>query len=218
MDTRSSQVIGGRPPNFNRTGRMKGAAPLNILETRKLTDLPHLNLFRARYEDRRGDSKGWIFASRQDPPRLVSGKWSLPDAVVIVPYHLTHRKLVIIEEFRVPLGGYQYGFPAGLVDDGETIEATCRRELREETGLALCRVLRQSPPVLSSSGITDESVSMVFVECDGTPSNKANESSEDIQTVLVGQQKARTICTETDRRMDVKTWIVLSAYAQFGAI
>jgi len=191
---------------------------LNILKTRKLTNLPHLNLFRTRYEDRRGEPKGWIFASRQDPPRLVSGKWDLPDAVVIVPYHLTQRKLVIIEEFRVALGGYQYGFPAGLVDAGETIEATCRRELLEETGLTLRRILRQSPPVLSSSGITDESVSMVFVECEGTPSNKANEGSEDIQTLFVGQQRARGICLETNRRMDVKTWIVLSSFAQFGVI
>jgi ADP-ribose pyrophosphatase len=188
------------------------------METRKLTELPHLNLFRVHYEDRRGDSKAWIFASRQDPPRLVSEEWDTPDAVVIVPYHAARQKLVIIEEFRVAIGGYQYGFPAGLVDDGETIETTCRRELAEETGLTLGRILRQSPPVLSSSGITDESVAMVFVDCDGTPSNKGNEGSEDIRTLFVGRQQAQAICAAADRRMDVKTWIVLSAYAQFGVV
>jgi ADP-ribose pyrophosphatase len=197
---------------------MEGARPLNILETQKLTSLPHLNLFRTHYEDRHGDPKEWIFASRQDPPRLVSEEWDVPDAVVIVPYHVTRRKMVIIEEFRVAIGGYQYGFPAGLVDAGETVEATCRRELLEETGLTLGRLLRQSPSVLSSSGITDETVGMVFVECDGTPSNRANEGSEDIRTLFVGRQEAQTICAAADRRMDVKTWIVLSAYAQFGAI
>lgn len=197
---------------------MEGARRLNILETRKLTDLPHLNLFRAHYEDRHGDPKAWIFASRQDPPRLVSEEWDIPDAVVIVPYHLDRRQLVIIEEFRVAIGGYQYGFPAGLVDAGETIEATCRRELLEETGLGLRRILRQSPPVLSSSGITDETVAMVFVECDGTPSNQANEGSEDIRTLFIDRQQARAICARADRRMDVKTWIVLSVYVQFGVI
>ena len=181
----------------------KGVQRLNVLRTRKLTELPHLNLYRAHYEDRHGAPKTWIFASRQDPPRLVSGAWEVPDAVVIVPFHRDRRQLVIIEEFRVALGGYQYGFPAGLV---------------EETGLILCRILRQSPPVRSSSVITDETVAMVFVECDGTPSDEANESSEDIRAVFVGRRSAQAICMDTERRMDVKTWIVLSSYAQFGVI
>lgn len=191
---------------------------MNILQTHKLTNLPHLNLYRTHYEDRNGDPKAWVFASRQDPPRLISGQWDTPDAVVIVPYHVSHRKLVIIEEFRVVLGGYQYGFPAGLMDAGEQVVETCGRELFEETGLSVRRVLRQSPPVYSSSGLTDESVSMVFVECDGTPSNAANESSEDIRTVFVGKEDAQALCADADRRMDVKTWLVLSAFAQSGTL
>jgi ADP-ribose pyrophosphatase len=191
---------------------------VNILRTHKLTDLPHLNLYRTHYEDRNGDPKAWVFASRQDPPRLMSGQWETPDAVVIVPYHVSRHKLVIIEEFRVVLGGYQYGFPAGLMDAGETVVETCGRELFEETGLSVSRILRQSPPVYSSSGITDEAVSMVFVECDGTPSNAANESSEDIRTLFVGQEEAQALCADADRRMDVKTWVVLSTFAQSGTL
>lgn len=191
---------------------------MNILRTHKLTDLPHLNLYRTHYEDRNGDPRAWVFASRQDPPRLMSGQWDIPDAVVIVPYHISRHKLVIIEEFRVVLGGYQYGFPAGLMDAGETVVETCGRELFEETGLSVHRILRQSPPVYSSSGITDESVSMVFVECDGTPSNAANESSEDIRTLFVGKEEAQALCAATDRRMDVKTWVVLSTFAQSGML
>jgi ADP-ribose pyrophosphatase len=191
---------------------------VQILRTRKLTDLPHLNLFRTHYEDRRGNPKDWIFASRQDPPRIDSARWDIPDAVVIVPYHTGRRRLVIIEEFRVALGGYQYGFPAGLVDAGETVAAACKRELREETGLSLQRILRQSPPVYSSSGMTDEAVSMVFAECDGTPSNSANESSEDIRAVFVDPAEAASLCAATEHPMDVKTWIVLSTFARYGSI
>ncbi|NQU66008.1 MAG: NUDIX hydrolase, partial [SAR324 cluster bacterium] len=78
--------------------------------------------------------------------------------------------MVVIEEFRVPLGGYQFGFPAGLVDEGETIQETTKRELFEETGLNVTAFLRESPPVYSTSGLSDESVVMVYVECDGEPS------------------------------------------------
>ena len=191
---------------------------MHILRTLKLTDFPYFNLFKTHYEDRLGEPKTWIFASRQDPPRLVSDNWHIPDAVVIVPYHLGRQKLVVIEEFRVALGGYQYGFPAGLVDEGETIADTCGRELFEETGLTLQRILHQSPPVQSSSGITDETVSMVFAECDGVPSRDANESSEDIRTLFIGRREAQSMCSDGERRMDVKTWIVMSSYARFGTI
>ena len=191
---------------------------MNILGTQKLTDYPHLNLFRTRYEDRHGEARTCIFASRRDPSRLMSNQWEKPDAVVIVPFHTSREMMVIIKEYRVVLGDYQYGFPAGLMDPGESVADTCRRELFEETGLTLGRVRRQSPPVYSSSGITDESVSMVYVECDGTPSRAANESSEDIQTVFVGPQEAAALCANHDLRMDVKTWVVLSAFAQSGRI
>jgi ADP-ribose pyrophosphatase len=159
-----------------------------------------------------------VFASRQDPPRLLSDQWDTPDAVVIVPYHISRQQMVIIKEFRVVLGGYQYGFPAGLMDPGEAVVETCRRELLEETGLTVRRVLRQSPPVYSSSGMTDEAVGMVFVECDGTPSNAANESSEDIRTMFVGPSDAQALCADAGGRMDVKTWLVLSSFAQSGTI
>lgn len=191
---------------------------MNILQTEKITNVSHLNLYRAHYEDRNGDLRDWVFASRQDPPRLLSEQWDTPDAVVIVPYHVSRQRLVIIKEFRVVLGGFQYGFPAGLMDPGEEVVETCRRELLEETGLTVRRVLRQSPPVYSSSGMTDEAVSLVFVECDGRPSNAANESSEDIQVVFVGPDDAQDLCTDAGGRMDVKTWIVLSSFAHSGAI
>ncbi len=191
---------------------------MKLQRTQKLTDFPHLNLYQTQYEDRLGQSKSWVFASRQDPPRIVSKQWDTPDAVVIVPYHVSRHKLVIIQEYRVALGGYQYGFPAGLVDTGESVDEACRRELHEETGLALQRIIKQSPPVYSSSGMTDESVAMVFVECDGSPTNAANESSEDIQAVFVGPEEAGEICAQMIQPIDAKAWIVLEAFAQTGTL
>ena len=142
----------------------------------------------------------------------------MPDAVVIVPFHNENDKLVIIKEFRVPLGGYQYGFPAGLVDEGETIQQTCIRELKEETGLNITRIKKISPPVYSSSGMTDESVSMVYVECDGKPSNKGNTGSEDITTIFVSPPEASELCKDSKIKLDVKTLLVLSSFAESGGV
>lgn len=189
---------------------------MKIEAVRKLTQSRHLNLFEIDYTDRRDIKKQWLMASRLDIPRCRGHRSSRPDAVVIVPFHLQCSKLVLIKEYRVPLGEYQYGFPAGLVDTGETTESTCRRELFEETGLSLVRCLKTSPPIFSSAGMTDESIAMAFVECAGEASNLGNESSEDISIHFVSPAEASELCSDANLMFDAKAWIVLSMYAQYG--
>ncbi len=188
------------------------------IRTEKISAHRHLNLFRVDYHDQRGATKGWIYASRQAFPKAETMEWERPDAVVIVAWHTGRGKLVVIREYRVVLGGYQLGFPAGLMDPGETIAETARRELREETGLTLTRVIRSSPPVYSSSGMTDESVALVYAECDGEPSDEANESSEDIQVRFLDAAAAGRIIEDASLKVDVKTWMALSEFARRGSI
>ncbi len=189
---------------------------MQIHDIRKLTDMRHLNLFTIQYQDKTGTDKTWTYASRSGPADVRETVPDRPDAVVVVPYHVKARKLVIIREFRVILGGYQYGFPAGLLDPGETVVQAGKRELFEETGLGLTRVVTQSPAVYSSSGMTDESVSLVYAECEGTPSSAHTEDSEDIQTLLVSRREAGRLLESPDIRFDVKTWIVLRQFADHG--
>ncbi len=190
---------------------------MKLIQTQKITRQRHLNLFRSDYRDQRGASRSWIFASRQAAARNQTNDWDRPDAVVIVPWHTERQQMVVIREYRVVLGGYQIGFPAGLIDPGETLRETARRELFEETGLTMKRVLRHSPPVYSSSGMTDEAVALVYVECDGTPSDRANESSEDIQVVFVDAAAATRLINDPVQKMDVKTWMALAEFARHGA-
>ncbi len=164
----------------------------------------------------KGNHKSWHFASRLDIPKCESGIFHIPDAVVVVPFHVDLNKLVIIEEFRVPLAGYQFGFPAGLVDPGEKVEEAGERELKEETGLDLTKVLKLSPPVYSTSGMTDEAISMLYVECKGTESNKNNESSEDIKVHYLSPGQAAEIIDDDSLKIDVKTWLVLTCFAETG--
>ncbi|NWH05546.1 NUDIX domain-containing protein [Desulfobacter latus] len=181
---------------------------MDIYKNEKLTDYPHLNLIRARYKDRTGTDKSWLYASRQNAAR--------PDAVVIVPFHQQENKLVIIKEFRVPLDGYQYGFPAGLVDAGETIVQAGRRELYEETGLTVVDVIKQSPAIFSSSGLTDESISLLYVACDGSANTEYNEASELIEVKMLSQEQASDCIRRDNILFDVKTWIILDRFAATG--
>ena len=191
---------------------------MNIKKLDKVTNYPYLNLFSIQYEDRLKQEKQYIFASRSKTSNPLKDQNPLPDAVVVVPYHTSRKELVLIEEYRIAIGGYQYGFPAGLIDEGETIEQAGLRELHEETGLNATRVLKQSPKVFSTSGMTDESVSLLFVECNGHPTSKFNEASEDIQVKFVSQEDAKAILLDDALKIDVKTWIVLNYFAVHGTI
>ena len=159
---------------------------ITIQGVSKLTDQKWLNLFNVAYTTKDGKPGNWIFASRKQNPQPGSGVQGsahiTPDAVVIIPLLKDgrKRKLVVTKEFRIPLGDYEYGVPAGLYDHNETAEAVAKRELKEETGLKLTKVLYIGPPCVSSAGLSDESVVYVVCECTGTPNTDGNEGSEDI--------------------------------------
>ncbi len=191
---------------------------MKINKVKKITDCQHLNLFSINYKDRKNCEKKWIFASRSKQLNPLEKDYAIPDAVVIVPFHNREKKLVVIKEFRVALGGYQYGFPAGLVDSGETVGQAGKRELFEETGLTLTKVLQQSPAIFSSSGLTDESVSLLFAECEGSPTTMFNETSEEIEVMMLSRDQASDILDNPLIKFDVKSWIVLNTFVCQGVI
>jgi len=191
---------------------------MEINNVKKITDCKYLNLFSINYKDRLNCEKEWIFASRSKQLNPLEKEDVKPDAVVIVPFYKQEDKLVIIKEFRLALGGYQYGFPAGLLDIGETVEQAGKRELFEETGLTVTKVLKKSPAIFSSSGMTDESISLLFVECKGQPTNSFNEASEDIEVMMLSREQASNILFNDQIKFDVKSWMVLATFASQGVI
>lgn len=195
-----------------------GSRKITIKDARLLTDRKFVNLFEIIYSDRNGNDRKWDFVSRQNPPKLETKAFDVVDAVIIVPWHVSSSRLVVIKEFRMPLNDYQYGFPAGLVDPGETPEQSAVRELYEETGLKATGIRRISPPIYVSSGLTDESIVMVYLDCDGEPSSRNAGSAEDIETVFLSRQDAEKMCTDRDLKVDVKTWLVMDGFAASGRI
>ena len=190
---------------------------MKIKGSRKLTAEKWLNLFDVSYIARTGVEKSWQIASRRNEPKCLTGSYQRPDAVVIVPFHTRRNKMVIIREYRVSLDDYEYGFPAGLVDTGESVEQAARRELKEETGLTVSRFIKISPPIYSSAGMTDESVAMVYVKCEGEPSNRANTDSELIEIQFISPHEARNLLNDTTLKFDAKSWLAISQFAENDA-
>ncbi|MCU0559654.1 MAG: NUDIX hydrolase [Desulfobacterales bacterium] len=191
---------------------------MKIFGVEKLSDSPWLNLFQVTYRLEGRDPRRWTLATRRSIPRCASGRFETPDAVIIAAFHRRRRKLVVIRECRVPLAGVEYGFPAGLVDMGESIEHAAGRELVEETGLSVVNVLKISPPLYTSAGITDESISLVYVECDGEPSAASQGRSEQIEVLFVSAAEAACLCTDPTLKFDARAWLVIERFAATGRL
>ncbi len=189
---------------------------MKIIDSTVVSKSKFVTLVAVTYEDRKGHTKRWHMVSRGEQPKCITGRIQRPDAAIIVPYHRQEDKLVVIKEFRVPVGGFQYGFPAGLLDPGENLAVAAGRELQEETGLDLVRVYRHSPAIFSSAGITDESIAMVFAEAEGTPGTHGNEDSEDIEVFLMNRDEVRGLLVRTDIVFGARAWLVMDAFVRVG--
>lgn len=195
----------------------KSLQHMKIIASTIVTKLKFVTLFAISYLDRKGNPKQWHMVSRGEQPKCISGKNEHADAAIIVPYHRDQDKLAIIREFRIPVGDYQYGFPAGLLDPGEDLATAAGRELHEETGLDLVKVYRHSPAIFSSAGITDEAISMVFAEVNGTPSTRFTQDSEDIDVFLMDRRQVKELLHRRDIVFGARAWLAMDAFVRMGA-
>ncbi len=189
---------------------------MKIIDATVINKGKFVTLSAVNYLDNKGNTKQWQMVSRDEQPKCITGRIQHPDAAIIVPYHHREEKLVVIKEFRIPVGDYQYGFPAGLLDPGEDLADAAGRELKEETGLDLVRICRYSPAVFSSAGLTDESVSLVFAEVEGTPSTRYNEASEEIEIFLMDQKNVRELMQTSDIVFGARAWLIMDAFVRMG--
>ena len=162
--------------------------------------LPLETLFEGRWlrVRRRGH---WEFAERTNAGGM---------AVIIVAV-TPERKLLFVEQHRIPVEGRTIEMPAGLVGDqeaGETLETAASRELIEETGWQAARVevLLVGP---TSSGFSNERVA--FVRATGLEKVGAGggDDSEDIRVheVPVDEAPAWMVRKMAEGyQLDAKLW------------
>ena len=172
-----------------------------IKGVKRLTENRFLNLYELDARQRDGKAIRYYVASRAkgtEDLKSVSGHRRADGVIMYGVYGEEKDKIVLIRQYRYPLGDYIFVFPAGLVEPGEDVREAGIREMFEETGMTFTP--REGGdferPFFTTVGMTDESCAMVFGYSSGTPSNEHQEAAEDIQVVLADRAECRRILKE----------------------
>ena len=173
----------------------------NIQNIQQKTHNRFLNYYELEAVHRDGSISPYYMASRaKDASQLKAvTHQNRPDGVILYGVYGEEKdRVVLIRQYRYPLGDYVYEFPAGLVEEGEEMGAAGVREMYEETGLTFTPVDAgcYSRPFFTTVGMTDESCGMVFGYCTGTPTSIHEEASEEIQVILADRGEAKRILRE----------------------
>ena len=169
-----------------------------ISAIKKLSDNRYLNLYELDATFRDGNRAPYYVASRRKNVDTIKAAThdNRADGVILYGVYGENKdKVVLIRQYRYPVDGYVYEFPAGLVEPDEDMLEAGIREMFEETGLNFTPV-QTARPFFTSVVMTDESCGTIFGYCSGEPSTAHQEGSEDIQVVLADREECKRILKE----------------------
>ena len=165
----------------------------------KLAGSKFLSLYQMDAVRRDGGHFDYYMASRTGDAAALKAVTHADQADGVVIFAVDDRdRVVLVRQYRYPVGRFVYELPAGLVEPGEDPRQAAVRELFEETGLKLTPVEDHGwgRPFYTTVGMTDESCATVFGRCTGSPTSCHQESSEAIQVVLADRAEAARILRE----------------------
>ncbi|XP_051889474.1 ADP-sugar pyrophosphatase isoform X1 [Pristis pectinata] len=124
-------------------------------------------LLQTTYIDPAGKTRVWETVKRttRKPDSNCDGVAIL----AVLKRTLHYDCLIMVKQFRPPMGCYCLELPAGLVDDGETAEGAALRELLEETGYK-GEISGTSPVVCLDPGLSNCTMQYVSVNVNGDDS------------------------------------------------
>lgn len=148
---------------------------MKLLHMEKVKDGRYLKNYELTYLNKAGREKKYEIVSRSDIPgpealgQKVSG-------VSIVAYY--EDKMLLLKEFRMGVNRDIYNLCAGMLEAGESLEECIQRELYEETGLSLKKILTILPPSFAAVAFSDVKTQIAFVEAEGNFEDHTSENEQ----------------------------------------
>lgn len=180
------------------------------------TDHPYLNfftfVFAVQGEDGQEKEYRYFVASRNDKEhlRIKTQDYHRPDGVVMALYRKRdgHIDMLMTKQFRPALGRHLISFPAGLLEKDDDVISAAKREAQEEGGVIIDHVELLAPSSPTSSGLSDEMVSVVLGEIVDY-ADRHLEAFEDIATEYVDLADVPALLSDEKKTVPLNVRLVL---------
>lgn len=131
-----------------------------------------------------------------------------PGAVAILPL-VSDEKIILVKQYRHPIGKWILEVPAGTLKEGESPEECALRELEEETGYKAGKLTKMLT-IYPSPGYSTETIH-IYIASKLERSTQRLEEDEELETVEIGLDEAIRKLLKSGE-VDGKTLIVLLYY------
>ena len=135
----------------------------------------YLKKYELDYESEDGHKKSYEFVSHKELKSVDDIGKRVSGVSMCV---LKDGKMLLLKEFRMAVNRFVYGLCAGMWEENETIEQCMERELYEETGLKLKKIVKILPEAFAAVSMSDikNRIAIIIAEGDVEDHSTANEN------------------------------------------
>lgn len=148
---------------------------MKLLHMEKVRDGKYLKNYELTYCNKAGREKRYEIVSRNNIPSPEAIGRRVSGVSIVACYE---DKLLLLKEFRMGVNRDIYNLCAGMLEEGESLEECIQRELYEETGLSVKKILNILPPSFSAVAFSDVKTQIAFVEAEGEFSDHTSDNEQ----------------------------------------
>lgn len=166
---------------------------MKLIGFQKVKDGKYLKNYEITYLNKSGREKTYEIVSHRELKSVEDlGKRSSGVSIVAI----MDQKLLLLKEFRLGVNREVYNLCAGMIKDGETMEECIARELFEETGLHVKRILKILPPAFAAVSMSDVLNQIAFVEAEGIPNSIHASDNEEISAAFYDRSEVASLIAQ----------------------
>jgi NTP pyrophosphohydrolases containing a Zn-finger, probably nucleic-acid-binding len=146
---------------------------MKLIKMEKVKDGRYLKNYELTYLNKAGREKKYEIVSRKE----LHNVGEIGEKVSGISIAAVNQgRLLLLREFRMGVNKAVYNLCAGMMEEGESVVDCMKRELYEETGLSVKRVIDILPASFAAVAISDMKTHIIFVEAEGEFEDHTSEN------------------------------------------